>query len=129
MEQKRAKLLQRIHKEYLKCWSACTGVFHCEDEFLYNIFKNRYNFYHESGKNQEREEKDNKNAWERWKETRMTFEDANLPELVTDFFQEGPRQENQPDFLSPSPSGVENKSASAEAPEKRGRGRPAKVDK
>ena len=59
----------------------------------------------------------------------MTFEYVNLPELATDFFQEGPRQENQPDFLSPSPSGVENKSASAEAPEKRGRGRPAKNDK
>jgi len=54
----------------------------------------RYNFHHEDGEKEDRIAKDGKIAWERWKEIRLTFPDAGLPELVTDFMQEGPKQLN-----------------------------------
>ena len=87
-EQQRAKLLQRLHLEYLCCWIPCDKPpRHYEEEYLYDIFKKRYNIFHEDGENEEEEEhKDRKNAWGRWQETRLTFKWAKLPELVTDFF-------------------------------------------
>jgi hypothetical protein len=87
-------LLQRLHKQYLHCWIVCDPERHHEDEYLNDVFKLRYNFHHEDGEKEDRIAKDGKIAWERWKEIRLTFPDAGLPELVTDFMQEGPKQLN-----------------------------------
>ena len=52
-EKKRAKLLQRVFKEYLHCFVECKPAKHYEEEYLHDIFKKRYNFLHEDGENQE----------------------------------------------------------------------------
>ena len=70
----------------MHCWHPCDPELHIEDEYLNDVFKKRYNFHHEDGEKEDRDnEKDSKNAWERWKEVRLTFKYAELPELVTDF--------------------------------------------
>ena len=78
IEQKRMKLLQRLHLEYLHYWVTFLLERHYEEQYLEEVIKKRHTFFTEEGEEEEDPYPiDNKTAIDRWKEIRLTFKWTN----------------------------------------------------
>lgn len=85
-DQKTAKLLQRLHNQFLHCWMLCgEDIEHVEEEDLHEIFKLKLPFYREIGYPDKKDPLTNKNAAERWKGIILTFPDTKLPKTAQEF--------------------------------------------
>ena len=72
---------------YLDCWIKRDPAKHHEEEYLEELFKRKLPFFREQGQQDKTDPIDKRNASERWKEIRLAFPDARLPESVQEFIQ------------------------------------------
>ena len=71
----------------IHCWIPCDPDNHFEEKLINWLFKHKLPFFREQGQQDKTDPIDKRNASERWKEIRLAFPDARLPESVQEFIQ------------------------------------------